>query len=581
MLSDIDSSNLNNNNKLSSYNINIKEEFNANKSIVITTALPYANGEIHLGHISSTYLPADIFTRFLRISKRKVFHVSASDDFGTPILIKAEKENKTPKEFVDYWNKRDLEDFNGLGISFDKFYKTSSIENKKFVQYIFNKLRSNGHIYEKEVIQFYCNFDKKFLPDRYVIGICPHCKSKDQYSDLCEKCGRVPEEILEPKCGICGQSPIKKTSNHYFFKLSNFSSELKEWLTENKNLQADIKNYVLHWISEGLEDWDITRDLDWGIKIPLDEAKGKVFYGWFDNHLCYISTFDALIKERLGIHGKNIWNNSYIYHFIGKDIIYHHFLFLPAIRMGINKEYKLPDYIPVRGHLMLHNKKISKSRNWYIGLKEFISLFNPDFLRFYIAIISPSSQDDINFDLDIFYSKINNELIDNIGNFINRTLSFIKKNFDGIVPEPEFYHEEDKNGIKAIMNIAKVTGEFLMKTETDKALKNILKFSNYFNQYFQSREPWCNKDSTARTTLYISINAVRALAILLSPFIPNSAEKIWLQLNHNYKLHEESWDGSSVLKIAPGHRIGNISPIFKKIERKEIEKEKIKLGYVD
>lgn len=581
MLSNTNINNCYTNNKLSSHSLNSKEELEANKPIVITTALPYANGEIHLGHISSTYLPADIFTRFLRISQKKVFHVGASDDFGTPILIKAEKENKTPQEFVDYWNKRDLEDFNAIGISFDKFYKTSSIENQKFVQCIFNKLRSNGHIYEKEVIQFYCDFDNKFLPDRYVIGICPYCRSKDQYSDLCEKCGRVPEEILEPKCGICGQSPIKKTSKHYFFKLSNFSFELKEWLTRNKNLQEDIKNYVLHWIGEGLEDWDITRDLDWGIRIPLEDAKGKVFYGWFDNHLCYISTFNALIKERIGRHGKDIWNTSSIYHFIGKDIIYHHFLFLPAIRMGINGEYKLPDYIPVRGHLMLHNKKISKSRNWYIGLKEFISLFKPDFLRFYIALISTSSQDDINFDWDIFYSTINNELIDNIGNFINRTLSFIKKNYDGIVPEPGVYYEEDKNGIKAIMNIAKDTGEFLHKTETDKALKTILKFSNFFNQYFQRKEPWCNKDSTAPTTLYISINAVRALAILLSPFIPKSAEIIWSQLNNNDKLHEESWEGLSLLKIPPGHRIGNISPVFKKIERKEIEKEKIKLGSID
>jgi methionyl-tRNA synthetase len=249
--------------------------------------------------------------------------------------------------------------------------------------------------------------------------------------------------------------------------------------------------------------------------------------------------------------------------------------------MGINREYKLPDYIPVRGHLMLHNKKISKSRNWYIGLKEFISLFNPDFLRFYIAVISPSTQDDVNFDWDIFYSKINNDLIDNIGNFINRTLSFTKKNFDGIVPEPAVYNKEDKKAIEAIMNIAKDTGEFLKKTETDKALRTILKFSNFFNQYFQKKEPWSNKDSSAPTTLYISLNAVRALAILLSPFIPNSAGIIWSQLNNNEKLQEESWDSLSLLKIPPGQRIGKISPIFKKIERKEIEKEKIKLGSIN
>ena len=577
-------SNRNNNdfystNELSSSYNNKSIDVEADTPIVVTTALPYANGEIHLGHISSTYLPADIFTRFLRISKKKVFHVCASDDFGTPILIKAEQEKKTPKEFVEYWNKRDLEDFNAIGISFDKFYKTSSHENQEFVQNVFNKLRNNGHIYEKEVIQFYCDFDNKFLPDRYVIGTCPYCKSNDQYSDLCEKCGRVPEEILDPKCGICGKSPIKKSSNHYFFKLSNFSDDLKEWLTTNNNLQVDIKNYVLHWIEEGLQDWDITRDLDWGINIPVNDAKGKVFYGWFDNHLCYISTFNTLIKEQFGKDGKDVWNTSTIYHFIGKDIIYHHFLFLPAIRMGINMEYKLPDYIPVRGHLMLHNRKISKSRNWYISLREFISTFNPDYLRFYIASISPSNQDDINFDWDVFSSKINNELIDNIGNFINRTLSFTKKHYDGIVPEPGIYQDEDQKGLDTIMSISSEIEELFKKTETDKVLKTILKFSNFFNQYFQKKQPWSDKSSAA-TTLYISINAVRVLAILLLPFIPNSVEKIWSQLNNNNKLYEESWDDLSKLKVQPGHRIGKISPLFKKIERNEIEKEKTKLGTI-
>ena len=580
MLSNRNNSDFYSTNGLSSSYNNKSIDVEADTPIVVTTALPYANGEIHLGHISSTYLPADIFTRFLRISKKKVFHVCASDDFGTPILIKAEQEKKTPKEFVEYWNKRDLEDFNAIGISFDKFYKTSSHENQEFVQNVFNKLRSNGHIYEKEVIQFYCDFDNKFLPDRYVIGTCPYCKSNDQYSDLCEKCGRVPEEILDPKCGICGKSPIKKSSNHYFFKLSNFSDDLKEWLTTNNNLQVDIKNYVLHWIEEGLQDWDITRDLDWGINIPLNDAKGKVFYGWFDNHLCYISTFNTLIKEQFGKDGKDVWNTSTIYHFIGKDIIYHHFLFLPAIRMGINREYKLPDYIPVRGHLMLHNRKISKSRNWYISLREFISTFNPDYLRFYIASISPSNQDDINFDWDVFSSKINNELIDNIGNFINRTLSFTKKHYDGIVPEPGIYQDEDQKGLDTIMTISSEIEELFKKTETDKALKTILKFSNFFNQYFQKKQPWSDKSSAA-TTLYISINAVRVLAILLLPFIPNSVEKIWSQLNNNNKLDEESWDDLSKLKVQPGHRIGKISPLFKKIERNEIEKEKTKLGTIN
>jgi len=551
-------------------------------TVIITTALPYANGEIHLGHISSTYLPADIFTRFLRLLEIKVFHVCASDDFGTPILIKAENERKTPEEFVAYWNKRDQEDFKSLEIDFDKFSKTSSPENHEFVRYVFNRLKENGHIYEKEVIQFYCEFDKKFLPDRYVVGTCPYCKSEDQYSDLCEKCGRVPEQILNPKCGICGRPPVKKSSNHYFFKLSNFSSQLKDWLSTNDNLQNDIKNYVLNWVEDGLEDWDITRDLDWGINIPVKGAEGKVFYGWFDNHLCYISTFLTLTKEKEpSLDGKKVWNNSTIYHFIGKDIVYHHFLFLPAIRMGINNEYKLPDNIPVRGHLMLHDKKISKSRNWYIGLKDFLSRFSPDYLRFYISSISVSNQDDVNFDWDMFFNKINNELIDTIGNFINRTLSFTKRTFDGRVPEPKEYDADDQESIEEIKKIAWEVGSSLGKTETDKALKSILRFASYFNQYFQKKEPWSNIEA-APTTLFISINAVRSLAILLLPFIPQSAEKIWMQLmgtgGENQSLYQQNWDGISELKIKPGHQIGEVKPLFKKIEKKEIEIEKTKLG---
>ncbi len=260
--------------KMSAFESNNNKELNQNniknkKKFIITSALPYANGEIHLGHISSTYLPADIFTRYLRLCGHEVFHICASDDYGTPILIKAEKENMTPTEFVNYWNKRDIDDFKLLDIDFDLFSKTSSIENQELVKDVFLKLNKNGHIYEKEIIQHYCEYDKKFLPDRYVVGTCPFCNAENQYSDLCEKCGRVPQEILFPKCGICGKPPVLKKSKHYFFKLTNFSSQLQKWLVENKNLQEDIKNYVIRWIDEGLQDWDITRDLTWGNHNPI------------------------------------------------------------------------------------------------------------------------------------------------------------------------------------------------------------------------------------------------------------------------------------------------------------------------
>jgi methionyl-tRNA synthetase len=550
-------------------------ENSSGNSAIITSALPYANGEIHLGHIASTYLPADIFTRFLRLKGLKAYHICATDDFGTPILIRAEKEKKSPKDYVEYWNRQDKEDFESLGISFDFFYKTSSNENVEFVQYVFKRLQENGHIYDQNVIQFYCTYDNKFLPDRYVLGKCPYCNAENQYSDLCEKCGRVPDQILDPKCAICGRPPVKKESKHYFFRLSSLEDKLKEWLLLNQHLQPDVKNYVINWINEGLQDWDITRDLSWGVPIPLSEAKGKVFYGWFDNHLCYISSLSKFVKDRGG-NGKKFWNESEIYHFIGKDIIYHHYLFLPAIRLGINSEYKLPDYIPTRGHLMLQNQKISKSRKWYIGLKDFTSAFNPDYLRFYIASVVTYSQDDLNFDFDAFYERINNELIANIGNFINRALSFTQKSFRGIVPDPSNIDDLVEKEMAAAVD---ETGRLLSSNEIDKSLKRILKYSNYMNHYFQANSPWANKD-TSNTTVYISVNAVRSLAILLEPFIPYSCEKIWTQLKvEGGSVHQQVWESAKDIRAIPaGHELGKVEPIFRKIEAKEIEQWKNKLG---
>jgi methionyl-tRNA synthetase len=550
-------------------------ENSSRNSAIITSALPYANGEIHLGHIASTYLPADIFTRFLRLKGLKAYHICATDDFGTPILVRAEKEKKSPKDYVEYWNRQDKEDFESLGISFDFFYKTSSKENVEFVQYVFERLQENGHIYDENVIQFYCTYDNKFLPDRYVLGKCPYCNAENQYSDLCEKCGRVPDQILDPKCAICGRPPVKKESKHYFFRLSSLEDKLKEWLLLNQHLQADVKNYVINWINEGLQDWDITRDLSWGVPIPLPEAKGKVFYGWFDNHLCYISSLAKFVKDRGG-DGKKFWNESEIYHFIGKDIIYHHYLFLPAIRLGINSEYKLPDYIPTRGHLMLQNQKISKSRKWYIGLKDFTSAFNPDYLRFYIASVVTYSQDDLNFDFDAFYERINNELIANIGNFINRALSFTQKSFRGTVPNPSNIDDSVEKEMAAAVD---ETGRLLSSNEIDKSLKRILKYSNYMNHYFQANSPWANKD-TSNTTVYISVNAVRSLAILLEPFIPYSCEKIWTQLKvGGGSVHQQVWESAKDIRAIPtGHELGKVEPIFRKIEAKEIEQWKNKLG---
>ena len=545
------------------------------KKAIITSALPYANGEIHLGHVASTYLPADITTRFLKLNGVEAYYVCASDDYGTPILIQAEKEKKTPEEYVKFWNKRDYEDFTAFGIGFDFFYRTSSPENVAFVQDVFKKLMENDHIYEKEIIQFYCKVDKKFLPDRYVIGRCPYCKAEEQYSDLCEKCGRVPQEIEEPKCSICKNPPIKEKTKHYFFKLANFVDELNKWLEADSHLQKDVKKYVQNWIKDGLVDWDITRDIRWGVPIPIDEAKNQVFYGWFDNHLAYISSAIKFLNDK-GIDGKKFWNSSDIYHFIGKDIVYHHYLFLPAMRIGINKEYKLPDYIPTRGHLMLQSKKISKSRNWYIGLKDFLNLYPADYLRFYLTLITPYSQDDLNFDWDEFAARINSELIGNIGNFVNRALGFIQKTLGEVVPNPGDLDSADKDAQDKITNLAKELTALMDENNLDKAMKKILEFSANFNQYFQKKEPW--KSGNSENCLFISVNAVRSIAISLYPFLPESSQRIWSQLGMNGNVSEPRWSSISEIAIKAGHKIGKVSPLFKKVEAVDIQTYKSKLG---
>ncbi|WP_420545617.1 methionine--tRNA ligase [Nitrosopumilus sp.] len=546
------------------------------KKAIITSALPYANGEIHLGHVASTYIPADVTTRFLKMTGVEAYYVCASDDFGTPILIQSEKEGKTPSEYVSHWNKRDYEDFTSLDIAFDYFYKTSSDENISFVQDVFKKLNAAGHIYEKEIIQFYCKNDQKFLPDRYVKGSCPYCNAEDQYSDLCESCGRVPEEITNPKCSICGQTPVKEKTNHYFFKLKNFGDSLYKWLDENEHLQKDVKKYVQNWIKSGLIDWDITRDISWGVKVPIDGIENKVFYGWFDNHLAYISTALKFLNEK-GIDGKDFWNSADIYHFIGKDIVYHHYLFLPAMRLGINSEYKLPDYIPTRGHLTLQAKKISKSRNWYIGLKQFLQYYPSDYLRYYLISINPYSQDDLNFDWDDFATRINSELIGNLGNFVNRALGFTKKTFDGKVPKPDVFDEKDHEAEAKIKNLAPELSVLMEQNHLDRALKKIMEFSSYFNQYFQHKEPWKKGPGTS-TCVFLSVNAAKTLAISLFPFLPRSAQNIWSQLNLDGDVQHSAWNDMSVLDLSEGHILGSPSPLFTKVESDEIQKHKQQLG---
>ena len=535
------------------------------KRIIITAALPYANNDLHLGHVASTHLPPDILYRYLKLNGRSAIQVCASDDFGTPILIAAEKEGKSPAEYVSHWNRRFREDLEALGIVYDLFDRTSSPENIALVQHFFTTLHQKGHIFVSEVGQFYCENDRKFLPDRYVIGTCPYCGTKDQYSDGCENCGRTLQsgQILEPRCAICGRPPVTRKSSHYFFRLSAFSEELEKWLTGNRRLQSDSKKYVLNWIKDGLQDWDITRDIDWGVPIPLEGAKGKVLYGWFDNHICYITT--ALkVAGRSGKEGESFWNDSEVYHFIGKDIVYHHYLFLPSMRMG-EGSYKLPDQIPTRGHLLLQGKKISKSRHWMVTIRDFLRLFPPDYLRFYLTRIVPYGQDDADFSWKEFADKINNELVASVGNFVYRALTFVKNRHGGVVPQPGEAGSEEKEVLDSLAAACDEAGALIEQGHYDRALRKVLDFSSKCNQYFQRKAPWERKGEEP-TTVYYACNFVASLAILLWPFLPFSSETIWKQLGLGGGPLGVGWKAAKTPRVAAGQKIAEISPIFRKVE---------------
>jgi len=547
------------------------------QNVIITAALPYAYDDLHLGHIASTHLPPDILYRYLKLKGTRVIQVCASDDYGTPILIAAEKQHVDPKEYVARWNARFREDLERLGIAYDLFDRTSSPENIELVQRFFTKLNENGFIYVSDIDQFYCEYDRKFLPDRYVKGTCPYCGTKDQYSDVCENCGRTiqPGQILEPHCSICGRPPVLKKSTHYFFRLSAFSKQLEEWLRGTAGLQGDVKNYVLNWIKEGLQDWDITRDISWGVPVPLKEARGKVLYGWFDNHLCYISTALKCVGKT-GEGGKSYWNGSKLYHFIGKDIVYHHYLFLPSMRMG-EGEYKLPDYIPTRGHLLLLGRKVSRSKHWMITVREFLEHFPPDYLRFYLTRITPLSQSDSNFDLKEFAEKINNELVASVGNFVYRALSFVQTRHGGVVPAAGPRGPDEEEVLGELESAVRETGGLIEQGNYDRALRRVLDFSAGCNQYFQKKAPWENK-ADEPTALYYSCNLVAGLATLIRPFLPFSSGEIWGQLGFQGPPDDLTWDSASSMRVEAGRKIPEPKPIYRKVEDADLSKVRVLLG---
>jgi methionyl-tRNA synthetase len=541
---------------------------------LITAALPYANGELHIGHLRSTYIPGDIYTKILKMSGNEAVYISGSDEHGTPIAVSSYKEGKSPKEYVDYYHKLLRNELADAGVNFDCFSRTTNSLHYKLTLEFFKTLLNHGYIFKDKIQEFYCNKDKRPLPDRYVKGTCPYCGAKDQYSDYCEQCSHVFSslEIKDPKCVICGDVPTIVESDHYFFDLKAFEPRLKKWLTSDEvKIQSDAKNYVMNWLKEGLRNWDITRDIDWGVPIPGE--KYKVLYVWFDAPIHYISATQQWAKEN-NKDWEEYWKNpkTKIVHFIGKDIIYHHCLFWPAMLMGM-EDYNLPYAISIRGFATLEKQKMSKSRKWYIGLRKFIDNFPSDYIRFYWTYTTPQTIEDGDFSITDFTKDINKVLIGNISNFANRTLTLVNKFYKGVIPQPGEFEKNEIEVLKKEKDMPKKLREVGESIELKDGLESILEVGWMGNKYLSEKEPWrtyrTNPEET-QTTLYVASELNRGLSLALAPYVPIFAQQLWNMLGFEDRVLDHSIDEIEEM-IRPHHKIKQARPILTPINEEKLK----------
>ncbi len=548
--------------------------------ILVTAALPYANGPLHVGHAIGCYVPADVYTRYHRMLGDDVIYICGTDEHGTPISVSAEKEGITPRMVVDKYHKMHSDAFEALGVKFDNFSGTAREIHVKNSQDFFKRVEANGYIYTKTVSRPYCSNCKRFLPDRYVRGICPKCESKDERGDQCEKCGiqLEPHELKKPYCIICGSTPGMVDTKHWFFRLSAVSDKLKAWIEKSNHWPANARNFALGWIREGLEDRAITRDLDWGIPVPVEGAKGKVLYVWFDAPIGYISsTMEWAQKNGKPDEWKKYWvdEKTKIVHFIGKDNIPFHTIIWPGTliaREGIN----LPWQIASNEYLTLEGKKMSTSRGWVLWLHDCLAEFDADVIRYYLLSITPQTSDS-DFILSDFKDRVNNELISTLGNLVNRVMSFLDRE-GGVVPAPVEFDEEDKALIECIRRQPDAVAENIERLNFINALSQMMALAQEGNKYFQKKEPW---KKPGGNTLYLCANLLGSIAILSEPFLPYTAEKIWSMLGMGGSVHEQGWESAKTLMVPGGQRIGKPQTLYKKIEEdqiKEFAEKHLKFG---
>lgn len=560
--------------------------------ILVTAALPYANGPIHLGHLAGAYLPADIYVRYQRLKKRDVVFICGSDEHGVPITLTAEQEGITPQDVVDRYHAMNKDAFDRFGMDFDNYSRTSLKLHHLIAREFFLEFHKRGVLKEKQEKQFYDDSAKMFLPDRYVEGTCPVCANKEARGAECEECGSYlnPMDLIDPRSKISGKTPVVKETTHLYFPLGAYQKRLEEYIRERDardGWKENVLQYCRGWFKEGLRDRAYTRDLEWGVRVPLKGYESKVIFVWFDAVLGYISATREW-ADRIGQPDawKRFWqeeNTKYVA-FIGKDNVVFHCIVFPAMLMAWNDggsgRYVLPENVPANEFLNFEGQKFSKSKGWGIDVGEFLDRYTADSLRYYLAVTLPEYRDTDFFWRD-FQARTNNELADILGNFVNRTLAFTSRTFGGAVPRRGELNDEDRRMIEALSQAPAAVADRFEHYSFREGVLAAMNLARAANKYFNDSAPWNSaKTDLGRcgTTINISLQVVRSLALLLHPVVPFSGEKIWSMLNLPGNLKDHAWESAADFGIPEGHRIGEIQILFNKIEDSVIEAERKSLG---
>jgi len=550
------------------------------KRILVTSALPYANGPLHLGHLAGAYLTADLYVRYKRLTGADVVYICGSDEHGVPITIAAEKEGVSPQDIVDRYHEMNKKVFEDFGISFDYYGRTSSKIHRQTSQEMFTVLNDKGFFKKKTEQQLYDAKSNMFLPDRYVKGTCPSCSFPEAYGDQCENCGTSlsPTELINPVSALSGEVPELKETEHWYMPLGDIQPKLEKWLDTRENWKPNVMGQVKSWLNDGLSDRAATRDLSWGVPVPLKEAEGKVLYVWFDAPIGYISATKEWAQQKGEPESwKNYWQNenTELYHFIGKDNIVFHCIMFPIILME-HGGYVLPKNVPANEFLNLEGKKLSTSRGWAVWLHEYLEDFEPDLLRYALGSTLPESKDS-DFSWKDFQARVNNELAAVLGNFVNRSLSFTSKFTDSKVPELIEPSETDLSALQAI-NDQKDKITFAYEAfKFKEAIAETIQLARVGNKYFTETEPWKTRNvnpQACNNTLYVSLQISAALSMLMEPVLPTSMKKLRTQLSIKEGL---SWDDISNDMISFGTNIEVGEILFTKVEDEQIEKQIQKL----